>query len=316
MTGYAFAFRALLTTFGPMVTIYGPEADPEPLSAVSDLAGTPVVDVESDQIGSVFGALAEVESGLLRYLDVALDDVPKHILIPIGHARVDRAEGGAQVRLRAATRDDLQGVPTYDPEADGVDEPFEREVLSSLGRLFYGERYYAHPAYDHSGLYAGEHPLVRADEEKALPGQSTLVALRELRGYRVADGVPDVRGWRVVTGDGTDAGDVADLVVDVKEETVRYIIIGDDGAADATAMLPVGYARIDKRNQRIELPVLTPADVQALRFLEPGQDIDRAAEQRVRTTIEEALSGSRRFDRVDFATSVADEEDDPRASEG
>ena len=134
-----------------MTEVYG-HHEPEPLSQVSDLRGTPVVDVEGVAIGSVFGALAEVNSGLIRYIDVAIESVPKHVLVPIGHARVDREEGGARVKLRAATLQDLDAVPTYDPAADRVDEPFERSVLSSLGRLFYGERYYSHTSYDHNGL--------------------------------------------------------------------------------------------------------------------------------------------------------------------
>lgn len=281
-----------------MPTTHGPDPDAEPLSAVSDLAGTPVVDVEADAIGSVFGALAEIDSGLLRYLDVALEHAPRHVLVPIGHARVDRAEGGAVVRLRAATREDLASVPAFDPSSSSVDEPFEEEVLESLGRLFYGERYYAHPAYDHRGLYAGEHPIVRAADEEATPGGTNVVALRQLAGYRVADGVPDVRGWRVTSGEGTEVGHVVDLMVDVSGETVRYVLV--DGADDL-AVLPVGYARLDKRNRRIELPVLTPDDIAALRVLTPGESLDRDTEEQVRRAIEDALSGPRRFDRADFA---------------
>jgi len=288
------------TTLPAMVTIYGPTDDPEPLAPVSDLAGTPVVDVEEEAIGAVFGALAEVDSGLIRYLDVALDHAPKHVLVPIGHARVDRADAGARVRLRAATQQDLAAVPTYQPEEDGVDEPFEREVLNAMGRLFYGERYYAHPAYDHSGLYAGEHPIARTDgDEEAVPGTGGLVALRRLTGYRVADGVPDVRGWTVTAGDGTEVGRIEDLIVDVKAETVRYVEIAREGDEQA-ALLPVGYVRLDKRRKAADLPVLTPRDVDDLRFHDPDAPVLRETEDRIKDVLEELLSGSRRFDRADF----------------
>ena len=282
-----------------MTEVFG-HHEPEPLSQVSDLRGTPVVDVDGSAIGSVFGALAEVNSGLIRYIDVAIDGAPKHVLVPIGHARVDREEGGARMRLRAATLDDLDAVPTYDPAEKQVDEPFERSVLSSLGRLFYGERYYAHPAYDHNGLYAGEHPIVRtgdqpAESEGAIPG---LVPMRRLGGYRIADGAPDVRGWRVVAGDGSEVGSVSDLIVDTGEETIRYLVIGDHG--EPAALVPVGYSRVDRENQRVELPVLAPEDLPALRVYQEGEPLSRAIENAVRTTLEELLSGSRRFDRADF----------------
>ncbi len=284
-----------------MTEVFGQQA-PEPLSQVSDLRGTPVVDVDGSGIGSVFGALAEVNSGLIRYIDVAIDSLPKHVLVPIGHARVDREEGGARMKLRAATLEDLDAVPTYDPSEGSVDEPFERSVLSSLGRLFYGERYYAHPSYDHNGLYAGDHPIVRTGEQAAAqadPLLTNLMPLRGLGGYRIADGAPDVRGWDVVAGDGVHVGRVSDLVVDTEAETVRYVVISDDSGPGA--LVPVGYSRVDKRNQRVELPVLVPTDLAALRVYTEGEPISRVVENAVRTTLEELLSGPRRFDRADFA---------------
>lgn len=275
---------------------------PEPLSQVSDLRGTPVVDVEGAGVGSVFGALAEVGSGLIRYIDVAIERAPKHVLVPVGHARVDREEDGARVRLRAATIEDLDAVPTYDPSEGDVDEPFERSVLSTLGRLFYGERYYAHPAYDHNGLYAGDHPIVRTGEAGPTPAAEPapyLVPLRQLGGYRIADGAPDVRGWNVVTGEGSTVGRVADLVVDTQAETIRYLVV--DGGGEPGALIPIGYSRVDKRNERIVLPVFTPDDLRVLRLHTEGEPISRAVEDTIRRAIEELLSGERRFDRADFA---------------
>ena len=283
-----------------MSEVYG-HSESEPLSQVSDLRGTPVVDVDGDDVGSVFGALAEVTSGLIRYIDVAINRAPKHVLVPIGHARVDRAEGGARMKLRAATIDDLDSVPTYDPAEGAVDEPFERSVLSSLGRLFYGERYYAHPSYDHNGYYAGEHPIVRVGDAPVADGLAPtgMIPLRNLPGYRIADGAPDVRGWRVVTADGTEVGSVTDLIVDTGAETIRYVVIGSNGGP--ASLVPVGYSRVDRKRNRIELPVLIPSDLDALRVYQPGEPVSRAIEDAVRNRIEELLSGPRRFGRADFS---------------
>lgn len=274
--------------------------DPEPLSQVSDLRGTPVVDVEGQDVGFVFGALAEVNSGLIRYIDVAIERAPKHVLVPIGHARVDREEGGARVKLRAATLEDLDAVPTYDPVEGDVDEPFERSVLSSLGRLFYGERYYAHPAYDHKGFYAGDHPIVRTGEATPASDETStgLVPMRRLSGYRIADGAPDVRDWEVVAADGAPVGVVADLVVDTQAETIRYLVLG--GEAGPGVLLPVGYTRVNKSAGRVELPVFIPADLRALRLYVQDEPITRSVENALRDAIETLLSGDRRFDRADF----------------
>jgi len=287
-----------------MTEAYG-HHEPEPLAQVSDLRGTPVVDVEGLVVGAVFGALAEVNSGLIRYIDVAIDSAPKHVLVPVGHARVDREEGGARMKLRAATLADLDAVPTYDPSEGTVDEPFERSVLSSLGRLFYGERYYAHPAYDHNGLYAGDHPIVRTGEVQQPATDSFasgLVPLRLLPGYRIADGAPDVRDWGVVAGDGTRVGRVADLVVDTQAETIRYLVVSEDDLP--AALVPIGYTRVDRRHQRVELPVFTREDLRALRVYREGDVVSRAVENSVRDSVEELLSGSRRFDRADFMDGV------------
>ncbi|HEX6587654.1 MAG TPA: PRC-barrel domain-containing protein [Longimicrobiales bacterium] len=282
-----------------MSEIYG-ASDPEPLAQVSDLRGTPVVDVDGADVGSVFGALAEVNSGLIRYIDVAINQATKHVLVPIGHARVDRAEGGARMKLRAATFDDLDAVPTYDPAEGAIDEPFEQSVLSSLGRLFYGERYYAHPSYDHNGYYAGEHPIVRTGEIAADGGlgETGMIPLRSLPGYRIADGAPDVRGWRVVAADDVEVGSVTDLIVDTAAETIRYLVVGD--GSDVASLVPVGYSRVDRKHNRIELPVLIPDDLAALRVYQPGEPVSRAIEDAVRSRIEELLSGPRRFGRADF----------------
>lgn len=55
--------------------------------------------------------------------------------------------------------------------------------------------------------------------------RSRVAALRNLRGYKVAEGDPDVRGWEVVGGDGLRIGTVNDLLVDTVAGKVRYLDI-------------------------------------------------------------------------------------------
>jgi hypothetical protein len=50
-----------------------------------------------------------------------------------------------------------------------------------------------------------------------------IVPLRELPDRRVATGDPDVRGWEVVAADGVKIGRVRDLLVDTREDRVRYL---------------------------------------------------------------------------------------------
>ena len=52
-----------------------------------------------------------------------------------------------------------------------------------------------------------------------------VAALRNLRGYKVAEGDPDVRGWEVAGGDGLRIGTVNDLLVDTVAGKARYLDI-------------------------------------------------------------------------------------------
>jgi hypothetical protein len=65
---------------------------------------------------------------------------------------------------------------------------------------------------------------MRHDNDTDRPAaRSRVTPLRNLHGYRIAEGDPDVRGWEVVGGDGRRIGSVNDLLVDTAEGKVRYL---------------------------------------------------------------------------------------------
>ena len=77
-----------------------------------------------------------------------------------------------------------------------------------------------------------------------------LAHLDELDDYKVADGEPDVRGWRVKTADGRTIGKVEDLLVDCGLMQVRYLEVELDRKAldlpeDRHVLLPVADARLN-----------------------------------------------------------------------
>ncbi|HEX7051559.1 MAG TPA: PRC-barrel domain-containing protein [Longimicrobiales bacterium] len=278
--------------------LYGPgPGEPQPLRPVPDLAGTPVEDVQGEHAGIIYGALADADTGLIRYLDLALEDTGRHVLVPLGHARIERETGARpQIRLRAATRDDLEEIPPFEPHGD-VDGPYQQALLAAHGRFFYGERYYAHPAYDHAGLYAGEHPIVR--EPTAPRSPAPLERLSDLPGYRVATGEPDIRGWRLITGQGHTTGIIEDLVVDPRFEKVRYVIVRLSRPPERV-LIPVGFLQIDQPTETVRTPALSDDDIHSLPPYRLGA-VTRADEERVRKAIEKRLDGDRRFQRPDFA---------------
>lgn len=276
-------------TYGP-----GPE-DPAPLRSLPDLAGLPADDVAQRPIGAVAGVLSEADNGLIRYLDVNLDSLGRHVLIPIGHVRIEERADGTRVRLRAAAREDLDDIPPYDPESMDLENGYESELIIAFSRLFYGEHYYAHPAYDHGRLYAGLHPVVRDGEPSG--EEPTLAPLSRLDRWRVAGGEPDVRDWSVESGAGETLGVVRDLVIEPAAKQVRYVQLElPDGES---TLLPIGFLALDTEDRVVRAPALLAEDMDRIPRYEG--DLDRAAERRLLEAIESSVRGQRRFRGPDFA---------------
>lgn len=284
-----------------MARLYGPGPKAPPrLVPTTDLAGLSTRDVEDRPVGELYGSLAEEETGLIRYLDVALTGETRHVLVPIGHARVDREATPPRVRLRAATFEDLMSVPTFDPAVADLGSDYQDEVMQAHGQLFYGSRYYAHPAYDHRGVYAGEHPVAGPEEAATMAApaeEPRLRTLSELKGFRVAKDESDIRGWRLVDRKHRDTGEVGDLLVDVAARQVRYVVVWLDEAERETAV-PVGYLEIDGPSRQVLSPALTGEDIMLLPAYDPP--LTRAAENRIHAALEGRLRGERYFQRPDF----------------
>lgn len=265
----------------------------DPLRASADLDELPVYDVEGVPIGVTFGVLTEAETGLVRYFDVSLDGRRRHVLVPVGHARLEKQLGRLRIRLRAAAAEDLEQIPAYEPHVPWSDDGFQNELLTAFGRLFRGERYYAHPAYDHTGLYAGKHPILR--EPLAPPAPSGLRRLSLLAQYRIAEGEPDVHGWDVIGSKGNRIGIVSDLIIDPDAEQVRYIVIRRE-TDDVEVAVPVGYANVQQ--EQLALP-LAMQDLEQLPPA-PAVELARSQEAELRIALDRVLSGDRRYRRPDF----------------
>jgi hypothetical protein len=267
------------------------------LRAVSDLRGLHVEDASGLSAGTVYGSLVEAETGLVRYVDLALATLDRHVLVPIGHARIREKQGEKpKIRLRAAMLEELELIPPFPPDVDLVDDPFERALLEAYGRTFHGERYYAHPAYDHAGVFAGEHPVVGADFDAGDPG---LRRLAYLPGWRVAEGEPDIRGWPLVLGRNGRL-EIRDLIVDPAAQQVRYVVFtSEDG--DMARLLPLGYLTIDRAAREVHADGLAASDVADLPPYDGG-GVSREQEERLTAALRRALSGRRRYALPDYRT--------------
>ncbi len=268
--------------------------DRAPLSPHRDLSGLAVHDADDLLAGHVFGVLSETEIGVIRFLDVELDGEGRHVLVPIGHARLEQPLGLPRLRLRAARLHDLRNIPSYHAGSAWNDQAVARELAGLYGRFFRGDRYYAHPAYDHRGLYAGPHPIILEN------GQEPAATRVSVAGgdYRSAEGHADPRGWAVLDAEDNEAGCTADLLVDPKTDQVRYAVIRlQDGSR---RLLPIGYLQLDRDEHRLLLPGLTATELHALADF-AGAVPTRSEEELLLDQIERALDARNPFLRVEFS---------------
>lgn len=96
-------------------------------------------------------------------------------------------------------------------------------------------------------------------------GRRRLLPLGEAGTLRVADDMPDVRGWEVVAADGAAVGRVTELLVDPAAGRVRYLEITTDGPEGSRRVhLPIGLARMDQARDAVLVPTVTTAAVAGL----------------------------------------------------
>jgi hypothetical protein len=287
-----------------MGRLYGPgPGSPPPLVSTADLAGLSTSDVEGTPVGELVGALSEKETGLIRYLDVSIRGAGKHVLVPMGHARIDRESVPPRIRLRAATHEDLLSVPEYVEGQTPVDGAYQEEVMAVHGQLFYGSRYYAHPAYDHTAIHAGDTPVLGP----AAPAEGEgLLSLAGVGPLQLTDGGPDLHDWLVVDEDEENVGRVRDFLLEASSGRVRYVVV-DLEMPEREAALPVGYVAIDEEAERIRVPALSEEDIRLLPPYEPP--LTRAEENQLHAAIEGRLTGERYYQRPDFQRPPAPEFD-------
>lgn len=125
-----------------------------------DVRGWEVRSADGRAIGEVDDLLIDTAAMKVRYLDVDLDDEvapggkDRHILLPIGYARLDREEDCIHVdELRSS---DIAGLPMYNHEP--LSREYENELRGRFDREHTGlhadPNFYASDLYDADRFYS------------------------------------------------------------------------------------------------------------------------------------------------------------------
>jgi ribosomal 30S subunit maturation factor RimM len=206
-------------------------------------------EVGDDKVGKVDDMLLD-GSGSLRYLDVDLGFLKKHVLVPLEHAHADRES--ETVRIEGFSKDQLEAVPEYALDPESLDDGYERR-LSAV----YGGR-------ARSGVEGGASLEPWPDDDSELD----LRRMEALEGdYRVAG--EDPRGWDVLTADGKKVGEVAELLMDPGAMKARFLDVAVDEKklelepVDRHILLPAERVRLERGKKRVVVGGLFAGDVAA-----------------------------------------------------
>ena len=100
------------------------------------------------------------------------------------------------------------------------------------------------------------------------PNRSGLQSLKRIKGFRIAKGEPDIRGWEVHTLNGRRVGEVDDLLVDVDAGDVVMMDVEMRGS-QRHLELPIRSAQLDRDRRRV---IVDSGDVERYGA---GIDLDR-----------------------------------------
>ena len=112
-----------------------------------------------------------------------------------------------------------------------------------------------------------------------------IAPLSALDDFEVAEGYPDIRGWRVDSTDGREVGKVHDLLIDVDQMRTRYLDVRltkelAASPGDRDVLIPIGTAQVMEGKDVVRVP-LTAERVGLLPIYDHGR-LSRTHELEVR----------------------------------
>ena len=113
-----------------------------------------------------------------------------------------------------------------------------------------------------------------------------IAPLSELDDFEVAEGYPDIRGWKVASADGQEVGKVHDLLIDVDQMRTRYLEVRltkqlAAAPGDRDVLVPIGTAQVGEGKEEVVRVPLTAERFGLLPLYERGR-LTRTHELEVR----------------------------------
>jgi hypothetical protein len=94
--------------------------------------------------------------------------------------------------------------------------------------------------------------------------------LKELEdsNFNLADGDPNIKGWKVKVADERTIGEVIELLIDTENSQIRYLLLDMEGnelnLEARNVLIPIGLVELNKSNEYVFLPNITKAQLEAL----------------------------------------------------
>lgn len=220
---------------------------------------------DDKKVGQVDDMLLD-PAGQLRYLDIDLGFMKKHVLVPLHRSRADREN--ETVWVEGVSKERLEEAPEYALQPESLDESFERRLdayfdthsvntdASATGTPAAHGTPAAYGAAAPAGAAMGAPPM----ESVELRRMTDLEKDYEVAGH-------DPRGWKVVTGEGETVGQVAELLVAPGEMKARYLDVAVDEKAlrlervDRHVLLPSERVQLDHGSKKVVVAGLLAYDL-------------------------------------------------------
>jgi sporulation protein YlmC with PRC-barrel domain len=97
----------------------------------------------------------------------------------------------------------------------------------------------------------------RREEHTEERGTHEFTRLSGLRDWKIAEGEPDIRGWKVTDKSDKEIGKIDDLLVNTDSGEAAYAIVeygGFLGLNEKKTLIPLNYLRISRADQRVIFP--------------------------------------------------------------